>query len=174
MKRAFLLLLFAFCLALPMWAWTRYTTAVQQRDSSAQSLIHARANVTELLRAASDRGAVLDAIPESHIVEAVNKATLDAGLELSTIRELTVRIENARSPAGPSSVQRTQLSISDLRPGALGQLLGYIGERLPTAVPTSIRLNHAVSRNVSDQNRFDTIVTLEQVVLSGSIGGSNR
>ncbi|MEO0476234.1 MAG: hypothetical protein AAF085_09760 [Planctomycetota bacterium] len=170
MRRIGLSVVLVLLAALPAWGWSRHASAARERDASLRSLMQARANVNELTQAAGSPGAVLEAIPEAEIVSAVNQATTDAGLPLSTIRELSVRVEDVRSSSGASSVQRTQISLLAVAPESLGLLLKQLDDRLPTAVPTSIRVTHANARNTADANRFDTLLVLEQVVLSGDSG----
>lgn len=173
MRRVGLLLLLAVLMAAPAWAWSRHAAATRERDAGKRSLTLARAHVTELMQASSSRGSVLEAVPESEIVAAVNSAATDSGLPLSSIRELSVRIEEVRAARGASAVQRTQVSLSATSPRLLGRFLEELGQRLTTAVPTSIRITHANTRDGSDLNRFDVVLVLEQVVLSGQ-SGENR
>lgn len=173
MRRVGLLLLLAALVATPALAWSRHAAATGERDAGMRSLTLARAHVTELMQASSSRGSVLEAVPESEIVAAVNSAATETGLPLSSIRELSVRIEDVRAASGATAVQRTQVSLSAVSPRLLGSFLKELGDRLATAVPTNIRITHANTRDVSDLNRFDAVLVLEQIVLSGQ-SGENR
>ena len=173
MRRLGLWLLLATLVAAPAWAWSRHAAATRDRDAGMRSLTLARAHVTELTQASSNRGSVLGAVPESEIVAAINAAATESGVPLSSIRELSVRIEDVRAASGASAVQRTQVSLSAISPQLLGGFLEELGDRLATAVPTSIRVTHANTRDASDLNRCDAVLVREQVVLSGQ-SGENR